>query len=300
MRQLRMVDSIQRLGIAYHFEEEIDQCLQDLFEKFDDYFKDKDDMYTTALSFRLLRQHGYRVSCKIFDKFKDVKGDFKVSNTDEEVMGMLEFYEATHLRIHGEDILDHGFVFSRNYLESVLPRLTNPVTAEQVHHALTQYSIRRGLPRLEARHYISVYEQYASCHEGILRLAKLDFNLNHGFVFSRNYLESVLPRLTNPVTAEQVHHAGLPRLEARHYISVYEQYASCHEGLLRLAKLDCNLLQSLHKRELAEQYRDTLQDFKHICQPGKLTQVATEWLANDNETINYKLARANSYEIATK
>ncbi|PIM97089.1 hypothetical protein CDL12_30448 [Handroanthus impetiginosus] len=177
MRQLRMVDSIQRLGIAYHFEEEIDQSLQDVFEKFDDYFKDKDDMYTTALSFRLLRQHGYGVSCKILDKFKDVKGDFKVSNTDEEVMGMLEFYEATHLRIHGEDILDHGFVFSRNYLESVLPRLTNPVTAERVHHALTQYSNRRGLPRLEARHYISVYEQYASHHEGLLRLAKFDFNL---------------------------------------------------------------------------------------------------------------------------
>ncbi|PIN22718.1 Bicyclogermacrene synthase [Handroanthus impetiginosus] len=177
MRQLQMVDAIQRLGIAYHFEEEIDQSLQNLFDKFHDYFKDNHDMYTTALSFRLLRQHGYRISCKIFEKFKDAKGDFKISNTDEGVKGVLEFYEATHLRVHDEDVLDHGFVFSRNYLESVLPRLTNPVIAEQVHHALTQYSNRRGLPRLEARHYISIYGQYASHHEGLLRFAILDFNL---------------------------------------------------------------------------------------------------------------------------
>lgn len=59
-----MVDAIQRLGIEYHFEEEINEALQNLFENFDDYCKDNHDLYTTALSFRLLRQHGYRVSCR--------------------------------------------------------------------------------------------------------------------------------------------------------------------------------------------------------------------------------------------
>ncbi|KAL0442351.1 UNVERIFIED_CONTAM: Bifunctional sesquiterpene synthase 1 [Sesamum latifolium] len=179
MRQLQMVDAIQRLGIAYHFKEEIDQALQNLFETFHDYCKENHDLYSTALSFRLLRQHGYRVSCKIFEKFKDVRGGFKVPNI-EEVKGVLEFYEATHLRVHGEDVLDHGFVFSRNYLESVLPTLTNPV-AQQVHHALNHYSNRRGLPRVEARHYISIYEHYTCHHKGLLRLAKLDFNLLQSF-----------------------------------------------------------------------------------------------------------------------
>ncbi|KAL0352704.1 UNVERIFIED_CONTAM: BTB/POZ domain and ankyrin repeat-containing protein NPR1 [Sesamum angustifolium] len=179
MRQLQMVDAIQRLGIAYHFKEEIDQALQNLFETFHDYSKENHDLYSTALSFRLLRQHGYRVSCEIFDKFKDARGEFKVPNI-EEVKGVLEFYEATHLRVHGEDVLEHGFVFSRNYLESVLPTLTNPI-AQQVHHALNHYSNRRGLPRLEARHYISIYAQYSSHHKGLLRLAKLDFNLLQSF-----------------------------------------------------------------------------------------------------------------------
>lgn len=63
MRQLRMVDAIQRLGVAYHFEQEIDQALQNLLEKFHDYCKDNHDLYTNALSFRLLRQHGHLISC---------------------------------------------------------------------------------------------------------------------------------------------------------------------------------------------------------------------------------------------
>lgn len=91
-------------------------------------------------------------------------------------MGVLEFFEATHLRIHGEDVLDHGFVLSRNHLESALPSLSGPL-ADQAHHALNQYSNRRGLPRLHARHYISIYHQFDSHHETLLKLAKLDFNM---------------------------------------------------------------------------------------------------------------------------
>nr|J7LMP2.1 RecName: Full=Bicyclogermacrene synthase; AltName: Full=Terpene synthase 5; Short=LdTPS5 [Phyla dulcis]AFR23369.1 bicyclogermacrene synthase [Phyla dulcis] len=175
MRLIQMVDAIQRLGFAYHFEEEIDQALQCLFERHHEYCKDNHDLYANSLSFRLLRQQGYRVSCEIFEKFKDVKGNFMLPNNGE-VMGVLEFYEATHLRVHGEDLLDHDFVLSREYLESVLPSLTNPL-AEQVDHALHQHSNRRGLSRLEARHYMPVYEQYASHDQYLLKLAKLDFNM---------------------------------------------------------------------------------------------------------------------------
>ncbi|KAG6392150.1 hypothetical protein SASPL_146361 [Salvia splendens] len=92
-------------------------------------------------------------------------------------MGILEFFEATHLRVNGEDILDEGYVSSRKLLESSLPLLTNPPVAELVDHALHQYSKRRGLPRVEARHYLSIYAQFDSHHPKLLKLAKLDFNL---------------------------------------------------------------------------------------------------------------------------
>uniref|UniRef100_A0A1W7HBX5 Terpene synthase n=1 Tax=Scoparia dulcis TaxID=107240 RepID=A0A1W7HBX5_SCODU len=180
--QIRMVDTIQRLGIAYHFEPEIDQALQCVFETFDVFCEhNHDNLYVIALGFRLLRQHGYRVSSEIFEKFKDSEGEFKLPNPEDlsSVMGMLEFYEATHLRVHDEDILENGFVFARNFLEFALPCLSNPAVAEQVSHALKWYSNRRGLPRLEARFYISIYAKIHPSlhHQGLLRLAKLDFNL---------------------------------------------------------------------------------------------------------------------------
>lgn len=60
---LKTIDAIQRLGIEYHFEEEIDQNLQKLSQNFQDFCQDNNDMYTMALGFRLLRQHGHRISC---------------------------------------------------------------------------------------------------------------------------------------------------------------------------------------------------------------------------------------------
>ncbi|KAL8512935.1 hypothetical protein ACS0TY_019190 [Phlomoides rotata] len=153
--QLKMVDAIQRLGIEYHFEEEIEEALQNVLEQFDDYCKNNNEM-----SFKW----------GIFDKYKDNEDGFRVPDS-EKVVAVLEFFEAAHVRIHGEDALDNAVVFTRNYLESILPSLSNPV-AEQVRHALYGYSNRRGLPRVEARKYISIYEQYASHHQRLLKLAK--------------------------------------------------------------------------------------------------------------------------------
>ena len=39
----------------------------------------------------------------IFSKFKDNMGNFKESLIND-VKGILSFYEATHMRVHGKDI----------------------------------------------------------------------------------------------------------------------------------------------------------------------------------------------------
>lgn len=60
---LKVVDAIQRLGIDYLFEEEIEEILQNQYILFDHY-SDKEhneDFCDAALRFRLLRQHGYFV-----------------------------------------------------------------------------------------------------------------------------------------------------------------------------------------------------------------------------------------------
>ncbi|TYI85093.1 hypothetical protein E1A91_D05G414700v1 [Gossypium mustelinum] len=109
--------------------------------------------------------HGFNVSCDVFNKFKDEQGTFKSSMTSD-VPGLLELYEASYLRVHGEDILDEAISFTTNHLRLVLASLDYPLS-EQVSHALKQ-SIRRGLPRVEARHYLSVYHDIESHNKALL------------------------------------------------------------------------------------------------------------------------------------
>ncbi|XP_039012386.1 (+)-delta-cadinene synthase isozyme A-like [Hibiscus syriacus] len=161
------------MGVSYHFEKEIDDELENIYHdmKSDDV---EYDLYTTALRFRLLRQHGYRVSCEAFNMFKDVEGNFKASPASD-VRGLLELYEASHMRIQGDDILEEAISFTKAQLTLSLPALDHPLS-EQVDHALKQ-SIRRGLPRVEARKFISVYEDIESHNKALLQFAKIDFNL---------------------------------------------------------------------------------------------------------------------------
>ncbi|KAK3409325.1 hypothetical protein EUGRSUZ_J01451 [Eucalyptus grandis] len=175
--KLDMIDQIQRLGIAYHFASEIDNVLKKLSQT---YFVsnngnyDNDDLYTVALLFRLLRQQGCRISCDIFNKFKDTSGKFTEKHASD-VRGLLSLYEASHLSVHGEDVLDQALSFSLKHLESIDKEQLSPPLAAQVQHALKQ-TIRRGVPRLEARRYISMYEAEPLHNKVLLSLAKLDFN----------------------------------------------------------------------------------------------------------------------------
>lgn len=53
-----LVDTLQHLGIGYHFEEETNEVL----DRCNDMSYDEDDLFITALRFRLLRQGGYSVT----------------------------------------------------------------------------------------------------------------------------------------------------------------------------------------------------------------------------------------------
>lgn len=112
----------------------------------------------------------------IFNKFKDSNGKFKETLTGDP-MGLLSLYEATHVRTHGEDILDEAFAFTTSQLESMLATSNlTPFVANQVAHALKQ-SLHKGIPRVEARYYISVYEDDPLKNELLLKFSKIDFNL---------------------------------------------------------------------------------------------------------------------------
>lgn len=61
MDRLKLVDVLQRLGLGYHFEEEIKDVLGSMpIERANLMFQD--DIHSMSLLFRLLREHGFPVS----------------------------------------------------------------------------------------------------------------------------------------------------------------------------------------------------------------------------------------------
>ncbi|KAJ8636413.1 hypothetical protein MRB53_010680 [Persea americana] len=174
VEEMNMIDEIQRLGVAYHFEKEINDALEHIYDANVDY----DDLKTVALRFRLLRQEGYicghLITEDVFNKFKDGGSNFK-EGLISDVEGLSSLYEAAFYGTHGEDTLDEAISFTRGRPASLMTHLDGPLAA-QVGHAL-ELPMSKRIPRLEARFYISLFQQQKQPNDALLELVKLDFNL---------------------------------------------------------------------------------------------------------------------------
>ncbi|KAF8669915.1 hypothetical protein HU200_051096 [Digitaria exilis] len=165
--KLELIDTLERLGLDHHYTKEIHELLCNVSEAGDRDF----DLPTTCLQFYLLRKHGHHISSDIFLKFRDDRGNI-VSNDPR---CLLRLYDAAHLRVHGEEILDDIITSTKSQLQCIVENL-EPTLKEEVKYALKTPLFRR-LNRVEARRYISIYENNTGHNDMILEFAKLDFNI---------------------------------------------------------------------------------------------------------------------------
>ncbi|KAI3523026.1 hypothetical protein L1887_01081 [Cichorium endivia] len=173
---LELVDDLQRLGISYHFEDDITEVVEMIYYK---YFKTEKkwnslDLNVKALGFRILRQHGYQVPQEIFLNFKN-----KTQNLNphflEDMVRMLNLYEASYHSFEDESILDDVRDFTTQYLHENLEKIDGNISS-LVSHAL-ELPLHWRVPRVEAKWFIEVYEKRSGMNPTLIELAKLDFNM---------------------------------------------------------------------------------------------------------------------------
>ncbi|XP_010514206.1 PREDICTED: 1,8-cineole synthase 1, chloroplastic [Camelina sativa] len=179
LEQLELIDDLQKLGVSYHFELEINNILTDFHLKNGrNIWKcDKEeDLHATALEFRLLRQHGFDVSENIFDVIVDrIKSNrFKSDN----IPSIISLYEASYLSTKADTKL-HKVIrpFATEEIRKYVDGETyNMEIREKAIHALEMPHHWR-MRRLETRWYIDAYEKKHDNNLVLVELAKVDFNI---------------------------------------------------------------------------------------------------------------------------
>nr|GMC81500.1 (-)-alpha-terpineol synthase-like [Ipomoea batatas] len=172
LEKLELVDLLQRLGVSYHFEDEIQHVLEHMYTSFG--CNGDQDLYATALQFRLLRQHGYKVPQEVFCGFMDDQGNFRRS-LREDTKGILSLYEATYLCMEGESIMEEAQRFCTKHLREI-QNMNILDHDDLVDHAL-EMPLYWRMQRSEARWFISVYEKRHNMNPVLLEFAKLDYNM---------------------------------------------------------------------------------------------------------------------------
>ncbi|CAN1197885.1 Alpha-terpineol synthase, chloroplastic [Linum perenne] len=164
VERMELIDVVQRLGLGYHFEKEIRDDLEEIRDDVDGMSSDWDGLHACALH--------------VFKKFRGVNGEFN-PQVAMDVKGLLGLYEASHLRMNGEEIMDDAKAFALKHLSEDNDKVDySTLLGKQVDHAL-QIPLYWRMQRAEANWFIELYREME--HEIIilplLQLAKLDFNM---------------------------------------------------------------------------------------------------------------------------
>ncbi|KAL8549072.1 hypothetical protein ACS0TY_008079 [Phlomoides rotata] len=170
--KLKLIDTIQRLGIGYYLEDDINTILKDEYSS--NGLSSDEDLFTTALCFRLLRHNGFHISSDIFLKLKDENGKFK-ERVVNDTLGLVSLYEASYMGGKGERILEEAMEFTEAHLKRSLPQLSSKLHG-QVAEAL-ELPRHLRMARLEARYFIEQYAKHTDDYQPhLLELATLDYN----------------------------------------------------------------------------------------------------------------------------
>nr|AAM89254.1 3-carene synthase [Salvia stenophylla] len=181
-RQLELIDDLQKLGLSDHFNNEFKEILNSVYLD-NKYYRNgamkevERDLYSTALAFRLLRQHGFQVAQDVLECFKNTKGEFEPSLSDD-TRGLLQLYEASFLLTEGENTLELARDFTTKILEEKLrnDEIDDINLVTWIRHSL-EIPIHWRIDRVNTSVWIDVYKRRPDMNPIVLELAVLDSNI---------------------------------------------------------------------------------------------------------------------------
>nr|U5PZT6.1 RecName: Full=Monoterpene synthase 8, chloroplastic; Short=HcTPS8; AltName: Full=Alpha-bergamotene synthase; AltName: Full=Alpha-curcumene synthase; AltName: Full=Beta-bisabolene synthase; AltName: Full=Beta-farnesene synthase; AltName: Full=Beta-sesquiphellandrene synthase; AltName: Full=Cis-alpha-bisabolene synthase; AltName: Full=Linalool synthase; Flags: Precursor [Hedychium coronarium]AGY49283.1 chloroplast terpene synthase [Hedychium coronarium] len=181
--QLRLIDHLQQLGVAYHFKDDIKASLRNIHSSLEEISSTiifKDGLHASALLFRLLRENGFSISEDIFEEFRDEKGQYFRSDglKNQTDQAMLSLYEASYYEKDGEMVLQEAMECTTKHLENLLEEEGSDLKLkEQAAHAL-ELPLNWRMERLHARWFIEACQREVMVIDNplLLEFAKLDFN----------------------------------------------------------------------------------------------------------------------------
>ncbi|GAB2240256.1 hypothetical protein Droror1_Dr00020774 [Drosera rotundifolia] len=173
LKELTLVDAIQRLGIEYYFEGEIKAILDQQYLKLHVGAEHSTALNETALRFRLLRQEGYCVSADMFVKFKNENGTFR-AELSEDIQGLMSLFEASELRVEAEDILAEAYEYSRQVLDSVMENHQHQPLVKIVGNTL-KHPLHKSLPKFTSKNSLCNFNDKKRMRKELRDLANMDF-----------------------------------------------------------------------------------------------------------------------------
>lgn len=173
---LVLVDTLQRMGIEHHFQEDIQSILQKEYEESACFLKYQTP-FDVSLCFRLLRQEGYHVSSDVFKKFKNNDDGTFGLNLSQDVNGLIGLYEASQLGVEGEHILDEVANFSSEHLNAYLAHNDSCDQARIIKETL-KYPYHKSLASYKAKSFINNFKGINGWGRSTLQeLANIDYSI---------------------------------------------------------------------------------------------------------------------------
>ncbi|TVT98268.1 hypothetical protein EJB05_56435, partial [Eragrostis curvula] len=171
--KLKIIDTMQRFGISYHFEEEINGVLSSISMENTNH-RHMDDLPFAALRFRLLRENCFPTTQETLGCHNYESICIKMT-LQKDVDGLISLYEASCLGYEGEEILDAARTFSTSALKELMPSMM-PRVRKSLALDL-ELPLHWRAPRLETRWSVDHNVSNISICRLLLQFAKLNFNM---------------------------------------------------------------------------------------------------------------------------